>query len=222
MDNKICNTCDEEKPLNEFSIRNKEKNTYHNRCKKCSNKYAEKYRNENNDIIKKKQKSWYNKKGKTWKKEYEKNNRERIRKHEQDRYKNDFNYRIKKVLRTRLNKTVKGIKLSKSIISYIGISLDLFKKWIEYQFDDKMNWDNYGSYWDLDHVMPCNSFDLSKNDNVYLCYNWTNLQPLEKKENYIKNKIINYDMCMNQINKILKFESLYMQYQIIEVIQLIS
>lgn len=52
---KICNTCNEELEIIEFSIRNANRQTYHNRCKKCTNIYAEEYRNKNKDILKEKQ-----------------------------------------------------------------------------------------------------------------------------------------------------------------------
>ncbi|AGD92421.1 intron encoded hypothetical protein [Megavirus lba] len=42
-----------------------------------------------------------------------------------------------------------------------------------------MTWENHGSYWHFDHVKPCASFDLSNDDEILKCYNWTNYQPLK-------------------------------------------
>jgi hypothetical protein len=58
-----------------------------------------------------------------------------------------------------------------------------------------MNWDNYGSHWHIDHIIPFVAWDLTKEeDNIY-CWNYRNLQPLEcnlnqsKKDKYhIKDK----------------------------------
>lgn len=211
MNNKICNTCFEEKEIKEYSLRNAKTHNYHNRCKSCTNIYAKLYRNENKEIIHIKNKKHYETKGRELKKIYDKQNSDKRREYERKKYKDDINYRMRKVLRTRFNKTVTNKKISKSIINYIGIDMDLFKKWIEFRFDDKMSWSNYGTYWDIDHVMPCHHYDLSLIENVFLCYNWRNLQPLEKKINYSKNKKINYDMCLIQINKVLQFESLYFE-----------
>lgn len=37
-----------------------------------------------------------------------------------------------------------------------------------------MNWDNYGS-WHIDHIIPCSSWDLSNEDDIYKCFNYLNL-----------------------------------------------
>jgi hypothetical protein len=55
-----------------------------------------------------------------------------------------------------------------------------------------MNWNNQGTYWDIDHVTPCSNFNLNNEEEIKKCYSWTNLRPCEKKENNCKNnKIIN-------------------------------
>lgn len=59
---------------------------------------------------------------------------------------------------------------------------DLIKH-IEKQFDDKMTWDNYGSYWHIDHIRPKCSF---KGNEFKECWALSNLQPLEAIENFRK------------------------------------
>lgn len=39
----------------------------------------------------------------------------------------------------------KWLKSQLSECSEMGCSLELFKKWIEYNFDDNMSWNNYGT-----------------------------------------------------------------------------
>ena len=190
MTDKICNTCNKNKKISEFNIRSSIKNTYQNRCKDCTNNYAKEYRNENHNIIKEKQDQWYKTTGKNWKKEYDETHKEYTNTRNRERYKNDQQYRIKKILRTRFNKTVTGKKTYNSIINYLGIDLDYFLKWIEYQFDPNMNWDNQGTYWDIDHVIPCSSFNLENDDDIKKCFNWKNIRPCEKIENYKKNNKI--------------------------------
>lgn len=54
------------------------------------------------------------------------------------------------------------------------------------QFTPEMNWDNYGSYWHVDHIRPCASFDLSRRKEQHRCFHFSNLQPLEGRENVRK------------------------------------
>lgn len=48
-----------------------------------------------------------------------------------------------------------------------------------------MNWDNYGE-WEIDHIKPCASYDLSKPKEQRKCFNYMNLQPLWAEENLRK------------------------------------
>ena len=53
-----------------------------------------------------------------------------------------------------------------------------------------MNWSNHGSYWEIDHIIPCDSFDLTDIEQQKQCFHYTNLQPLTVSENRSKkNKI---------------------------------
>jgi len=119
----------------------------------------------------------------------------------------DINYKMKHVIRSnmksQLKKIKKGLKIDKTF-NYVGCTLEFFKIWIEHQFDKKMNWENHGSYWHLDHIKPCSSYDLSNQDEIYQCYNWTNLRPLDKEENIKKSDnldnilIKNYEKIKNK------------------------
>lgn len=55
---------------------------------------------------------------------------------------------------------------------------------IEDQFDSNMNWDNYGTYWVIDHIIPISS---GKNEEeIFKLNHFSNLRPLSKAENLIK------------------------------------
>ena len=55
-------------------------------------------------------------------------------------------------------------------------------------------------WWHIDHVKPCNSFDLSDPQQQLECYNWTNLQPLRADKNISKrDKRYLYNECLQEL-----------------------
>ena len=62
------------------------------------------------------------------------------------------------------------------------------KEHLESQFDADMSWDNYGTYWQLDHVIPQAAliYDSLTHPNFKKCWSLDNLRPLERKENQRK------------------------------------
>ena len=68
-----------------------------------------------------------------------------------------------------------------------------------------MNWTNYGSYWEIDHIKACSLFDLTNDNDRRLMNHFFNLQPLEKYENITKSNKYNDETKLNHTTKILKF-----------------
>ena len=48
-----------------------------------------------------------------------------------------------------------------------------------------MTWDNRGGSdgWQIDHVRPCASFDLSNESEQLECFNYKNTQPMWREDN---------------------------------------
>jgi hypothetical protein len=90
---------------------------------------------------------------------------------------------LSRALRSVLKKNG-GIKKS-SILLYIGCSVDELRAHIQQQFQPGMNWENTKE-WHIDHIRPCASFDLTREEDVYECFNYKNLQPLWAEENIKK------------------------------------
>lgn len=67
----------------------------------------------------------------------------------------------------------------------VGYTLEELKEHLEKQFDENMNWDNYGTYWEVDHIIPKNQFKyVSTEDKDFkICWSLMNLRPLSKQEN---------------------------------------
>ena len=66
----------------------------------------------------------------------------------------------------------------------LGCTFEEFNLYIEKQFDDKMNWNNYGSYWNIDHKKPI-SLAISEEEIIALNH-YTNLRPMFWLDNLIK------------------------------------
>ena len=81
--------------------------------------------------------------------------------------------KLKEALRTRIYNSMKTNK-ERSTLEYLGCSIDQYKTHLETQFTPNMNWDNWGSYWEIDHIIP-----LSKGGTFY----FLNTQPLTKTAN---------------------------------------
>lgn len=92
-------------------------------------------------------------------------------------------------LRCRISSALKKNKITKTN-ELIGCGYDFFMGYLEAKFIEGMSWSNYGA-WEIDHIKPMASFDLTDIKQQKLCCHYTNLQPLWKEDNRIKsNKII--------------------------------
>ena len=103
------------------------------------------------------------------------------------RLKTDKDFHISHNLRSRFYNAIKKEYKKSSVLRYIGCSLSELKFKLEQLFKPGMTWDNYGK-WHIDHVIPLNNFDFSKESEIYKAWNFNNLQPLWEKENLTKKK----------------------------------
>ena len=79
------------------------------------------------------------------------------------------------------------------------------KLWFKFQFDDKINWGNYGLWWHVDHVKPCSLFNIEDDNDRRLMNHYNNLSLLEKYENMKKSDNYNDEIDINHTTKILWF-----------------
>lgn len=90
-----------------------------------------------------------------------------------------------------LNKLAKGKSVFQQFEENFGISLQGFKQYIESLFLPDMTWQNHGKgsgKWQFDHIIGCNNFDLSKEEDRKTCFYYKNFQPLWWKDHKHKNK----------------------------------
>ncbi len=94
----------------------------------------------------------------------------------------------------------------------LGCSIEQIRAWLEYNFDDDMNWENMGSYWHIDHVKPCASFDFAEDEeDIYECFGWKNLRPCEGTENISKGDKVDKKLIEKYKKLATKFEKEYLK-----------
>lgn len=101
----------------------------------------------------------------------------------------DPNYRIASNLRSRLSKAISQDRKEGSAVRDLGCTLEQFRSHIENQFVDNMSWDNYGhgkDKWNIDHIIPLSSFDLTDPEQLKVACHYTNLQPMWHLQNISK------------------------------------
>lgn len=177
---KKCSKCKVEKPLNEFYKNKWRKDGLTSYCKPCNkaiqrttdySKYKDYYKKhyEANKEKRNKQTLESKKRRITQVREYQ-------AEYMRNKRANDLDYRIRDAVSTRINYalTVGYINKKDSTIEELGCTIKEYKVYLEQQFDKNMNWDNYGTYWEIDHIVP-----VSKNGSLH----YTNTQPLTINEN---------------------------------------
>lgn len=188
---KKCNTLKQK----QYAERNREKIRAHNKNSSLKHKEKRKQYAKNNyehtkevrklreEELKAYQKEWY------LKNKSKINERAKIR--ERNKKKNDTQYRLNSVISTSIYQSLKIFNLSKSKCGWqnaVGYTLDELVKHLEAQFDENMSWDNYGSYWHIDHIKPKSLFvfESLESEQFKECWSLINLRPLEAKENIRK------------------------------------
>lgn len=194
---KDCNVCHKEKELTEFYKRGSGveslcklcKKTYYTDNKKNVLKKKKKRYVKNRDTVLTKMKAYYMLNAdhkKQYQKEYARNNREVINKNLKKKYLNDPLFKMKSIIRKLIRGSLKRQSVNKieASVKILGCSYDEFKLYLENQFTSDMNWNNQGSYWELDHKIPISWAKTEQ--EVYELNHYTNFQPLSGIDNRAK------------------------------------
>ena len=216
MKTKICSKCKKDKKLSDFSINRNHKDGLKSVCKQCKNKeyqfdkekiklqrkehylknsdkkkaYQKQYRLDNLEVDKlRKQKYREENKVKIvgYQKKYLQSHKSQRNKKQKERYSQDINFKLRINLRNRINAVLKGNSKSRSTMELLGCTIHQLRKYLEIQFARGMNWDNCGlNGWEIDHIKPCASYDLSDPKQQKHCFYFKNLQPLWGEDNRSK------------------------------------
>jgi hypothetical protein len=210
---KICSKCKKEKDKNNFFKNKSQSDGLSNQCKECNKQdyynNQEKYKFKNK-LMYKKFKNIRNKKQKLYnyihkeeisknKKQYYNENKDLIiTKHNEyciKRRQNDINFRLICNCRSRLNKVIKKQIKNHKTMDLVGCTADELRFKLEQHFFEGMNWENYGfglGKWNIDHIIPLSSFDLTDVVQLKKACHYTNLQPLWQIDNIKKGSKLIY------------------------------
>lgn len=123
-------------------------------------------------------------------------NKDRVRAWERKQRKENIQYKLACNLRVRLNRAMKHNLKAGSAVKDLGCSIDDFKSYLEKLFLPNMSWDNYGNgndKWNIDHIIPLHSVDLTNRDDFLKVCHYTNLRPLWQPDNQRRNRKDGYD-----------------------------
>lgn len=190
---KICCKCKTFKGIEEFYKRSDKPHLYASNCKDCQKKLVAVavLKNKNKKLARDKEYHKANReKRNAYSKEYLQNNREEKRKRFNERYEADLNFRLLTNVRNRINIALKRNTKSARTIALVGCTIEFLKTHIATMFTEGMGWDNYGD-WQIDHKIPCASFNFAVEEEQKKCFHFSNLQPLWAKDNRIKSANFN-------------------------------
>jgi hypothetical protein len=194
---KICTKCKIEQSLDNFNIEKRLKSGLTSSCKKCISERYKKYyltiQNKKKSQSKERRiscKEKVNESNRKWRQNNIEKAKSTARLNYNVKIKNNPKFalrqRIKRLIQLAL--TTKTTRKNSKTEIILGCTIDYFKRHIEKQFTDGMNWDNRKD-WHLDHITPMAS---AKDYNEMIRLNhFTNLRPLWADENMSKSdKII--------------------------------
>ena len=119
---------------------------------------------------------------------YNEQNRGRRNIYLKNKRERDVNFRLISKTRNRIYKSLKGMTKQSSAKEILGKDIDLYRKWLEFQFTPEMNWSNF----EIDHVQPICMFDVPKDEQLKEAFSWKNTQPLLKQDHQKKGTKFNF------------------------------
>lgn len=119
---------------------------------------------------------------------YYKNNREKLNAYDRQRYtkrRENIKYVLGQAMAGGIRRCIGNNKADRHWEYLVGYTFEDLTKHLESQFTPEMNWDNFGSYWEIDHIIPQNIFSISSAEDKQfkICWSLANLRPLEKSLN---------------------------------------
>lgn len=167
MNGKVCTKCNTFKFVSEYPRDRQKVTGYRPDCKNCCNARNRKFTSSIE-------------------------NKKKIRKYKNKYRTENIQARLADIFRGRYKKAIK-YKSTSSKLNFLGCTVEEWKVYLSQKFQPGMTWDNYGhKTWHIDHIVPISSFDLTKEDEIFKAFNYTNTQPMWAVDNLTKGNKMSY------------------------------
>jgi len=182
---KMCSVCSRQKQLDRCK-------SYKQRNKESVSEYNKAYKEEHKEEV-----DEYNR-------VYNIGHREEIQERQtrtqRERRKIDPEFKMSHNLRASFNDYVKK-QLDKiyGIGKLVNCSSNQLRLWLEHNFTQDMTWENYGTYWHVDHIFLCSIFNLLVYEEQKTCFCWENTRPLQALKNLKRKKLTKKDILHQEI-----------------------
>ncbi len=211
---RVCSDCHLDKPISDFTFhfiklldgkRRREADTYCRECKKLREPELARQRVKEYNArpeVKRRKKQWEQENTpyelrKPYFQQYYQNNIEEFRafrrtqqliEPKQGRSQRPPAVRLRRNVSQAILETLKkngSNKKGESSFKHLPYKIGELVDYLEAQFDANMTWENYGSYWQLDHIIPQSDLPYSSmtEENFDICWSLDNLRPLEARQN---------------------------------------
>lgn len=166
------------------------------RCRKCMKEKSANYYKKNREVCLAKTKKYRQEHPEIYLKsnaEWKDRNKEHMRSYRKKRHaknmQNNPQYRASRIVRGRINSALKHGSKTGYSLELLGCSITDFMRHLESLFQPEMSWENHGVQkkgelkWQIDHIRPIASFDLTDPEQQKTCFHWSNCQPLWAVDN---------------------------------------
>jgi len=170
MASKMCSKCQVTKPTYDFNHKLNTPDGFRYECKSC-----------NSEILK----------------QWRINNRDHVNEQYRNKYATNQRVKINRNMHDRLRNTLRRGIYTHRTAEIIGLTEVQWLDWLVFNFEGDMWFQNYGSHWEFDLILPASAFDLSIEQQLLACYNLCNIRPCLKADNAAK---YNFRLPFAQVN----------------------
>lgn len=205
---KVCKVCSIKKPREDYHDNEALVDGKCSWCKTCESEKNRLYTLENPDVVKEQKKRWakanpekvqgyrrkhqeaVNELNAAWKEANPDKVREYNREYMKRKRRTDNQYKLAMNIRGRVRSALKKGRKWASTEKLLGCSWAEFEAYYGSLFTDGMTWEKVRSgEVHMDHIMPCCLFDLTKVEEQFKCFHYSNLRPMWPVENKKKGQI---------------------------------